>query len=142
VSLEVKLDRHSRPSTALERIDRAVQDPPDRPVDSRTAQLVGHLMSVVSIVIVRSPRPILRVVIALDPTAAGEPPPSTRELTALSCHSASRDGSVTYENTYSGDRAISMLDATGAIAPPSPVTTGLLPLSSRGRRLRDLSPSA
>ena len=41
-----------------------------------------------------------------------------RVLTTLSCHSGSREGSVAYEKTSSGGRAISMLDTIGATVPP------------------------
>src|SRR5262249_11969728 len=50
-----------------------------------------------------------------------------RTLTTSSCHSANRDGSVTYEKTSSGGRAISMLDTMGGIVPAprcSPTLSG------------------
>ena len=85
VPLEVELDSHARPCTVIERLDGAIHDLPDRaPSIPRTAQLLGELSSVVSMVIVRSPRPIRRVVMAFEPTAGG-PPPSARALTTLSC---------------------------------------------------------
>jgi hypothetical protein len=51
---------------------------------------------------------------AFEPTA-GAPPPSTCDLTTLACHSASREGSLTYEKTSSGGRATSMLETIGAM---------------------------
>jgi hypothetical protein len=77
------------------------------------------MISVISWVIVRSTPPIRRVVVNLEPTLDGRPS-SMRTLTTSSCHSANREGSVTYEKTSSGGRAISMLDTIGGIVAPSP----------------------
>jgi hypothetical protein len=73
VPLEVELDRHARSSPVTEGLDGAVYDPPDRTIDTATAQLLGGSILVISIVIVRSPRPILRVVTAFERMAGGAP---------------------------------------------------------------------
>jgi hypothetical protein len=58
--------------------------PPCRTIDAAHGPASRGSILVISIVIVRSPRPILRVVTAFEPTAGGSPP-SVRELTTLSC---------------------------------------------------------
>ena len=50
-----------------------------------------------------------------------------RTLVALSCHSGTCDGSVTYAKTSSGRRSISMLSVIGAISPPSDPVGGMIP---------------
>jgi hypothetical protein len=57
------------------------------------AQAAGGLAWVISCVIVRSLRPIRRVVVNLEPTPGG-PLPATRTLMTSGCHSANRVGSV------------------------------------------------
>src|SRR5215216_4673828 len=92
------------------------------PATPRAAQLVGGLISVISWVIVRSARPIRRVVVNLEPTPGGRPP-SSRTLTTSYCHSAKRVGSVTYEKTSSGGRSILMVCIIGGIVTPPQFVT-------------------
>src|SRR5829696_7257279 len=87
------------------------------PATPRAAQLVGGLISVISWVIVRSVRPIWRVVVNLEPTLGGRLP-SRRTLSTSCCHSANWGGSGTYQKTSSGGRSISMLCTIGGIVPP------------------------
>jgi hypothetical protein len=64
------------------------------PATPLAAQLLGGLISVMSCVIVRSARPIRRIVVNLAPTTGGRLP-SIQTLTTSCCHSANRKGSVT-----------------------------------------------
>src|SRR5262249_17894272 len=66
--------------------------------------------AVISCVMVRSARPIRRVVVNRDP--------ATCTRTTSSCHSGNRAGSVTYAKTSSGGRAMSMVDTIADICCP------------------------
>src|SRR6266536_5901507 len=84
------------------------------PSTPRAAQCHGMSIFVISWVVVRSPRPIRRVVVNLVPTPGGSVP-SMRTLTTSCCQSGNRVGSVTYEKTSSGGRAISIVDTSADI---------------------------
>jgi hypothetical protein len=92
------------------------------PSTPRAAKLLGGESSVISCVDLCSTRPIRRVVVNLEPTLGGWCP-SIRTLTTSSCHSANREGSVAYEKTSSGGRAMKMVDTIGGIASPTLVTS-------------------
>src|SRR6266542_3370249 len=81
----------------------------------RTAKLRGGSSSAISTVMSSSRRPMRRVTTARVPTATG-PSPILSARTTPPCHSGRCEGSVTYANTSSGLREISMLATMGAIA--------------------------
>src|SRR5215218_2994168 len=81
----------------------------------RTAKLRGASSSAISTVMFCSRRPMRRVTTARVPTATG-PSPILSARTTPPCHSGRCEGSVTYANTSSGLREISMLATMGAIA--------------------------
>ena len=94
VPLEVQRDGDPRPGVAVERLDLDGTTARMGPSTPWTAHRRGGCIRVTSDVLGRSPNPIRRVVMHLDPTSA-VPVPSICPLTTLCCHSLNRDGSVT-----------------------------------------------
>src|SRR5215217_5605758 len=84
------------------------------PSTARTAHTRGAAISVISWTWVNVVRAIRRVVTMREPRPGG-PSSSRCELATSSCHSANFDGSVTYANTESGGRLISMSCTIGGI---------------------------
>jgi PPOX class probable F420-dependent enzyme len=83
-SLRIERDRHSRSLAAVERLDCTFDFPRMAPSVARTAQALGGLSSVISVVVAGFMRPIRRVTTTFEPTVKG---PSPRTDTMLSCES-------------------------------------------------------
>ena len=114
VPLEVERDRDPRSCAVAERLDGDGRAWPERSVDTVTGPAPGRTEL----------RDLLRrrLLDAPDPADGGEPrshaggrPPSKRTRTTSSCHSANREGSVTYAKTSSGGRSTSNVDTIGGI---------------------------
>src|SRR6266540_433108 len=115
VTPKVELVRDARPATVVKRLDGASVFSSDGAVKAANTKLRGGSSSANSTVMFTSRRPMRRVTTARVPTATG-PSPILSARTTPPCHSGRCEGSVTYANTSSGLREISMLATMGAIA--------------------------
>jgi len=85
------------------------------PSTPRSAHRRGGSYSVIVVCTSRSVPPMVRIVVHFDPTRVGGPSMCPR--TTPCCHSGNVLGSVTYANTSSAGREISVVLTIGAISP-------------------------